>query len=93
MTDFPIWERAWWVLTRPLFMISGIFFTFDNLPPLGQDILWYNPLIHAVGLTRGGFYITYNDGYVSLLYVLTVSAVLALVGMLLVRLRYRDFLE
>ncbi len=93
MTDFPVWERAWWVLTRPLFMISGIFFTFDNLPPLGQDILWYNPLIHAVGLTRGGFYVTYDDSYVSLLYVCTVSAVLSLVGMLLVRLRYRDFLE
>ncbi|MCL7465849.1 ABC transporter permease [Phaeovulum sp. NW3] len=93
MTDFPVWERAWWVLTRPLFIISGIFFTYDNLPPIGQDILWYNPLLHAVGLVRDGFYITYNGDYISVLYIMLFAAVFGLIGMLLVRLKYRDFLE
>ena len=93
MTDFPVWERAWWVLTRPLFMISGIFFTYDNLPPLGQEVLWFNPLIHAVGLVRDGFYLTYDGSYLSLLYVLLFSGFFALVGLALVRLKYRDFLE
>ncbi len=93
MTAFPAWGRIWWVLTRPLFLISGIFFTYDDLPAIAQDILWYNPLLHGVGFMRTGFYLTYKGDYLSLLYVCSVSAMLAILGLLLVRLNYRAFLQ
>lgn len=92
-TSFPVWARAWWVLTRPMFLISGIFFAYHDLPPIAQDVLWYNPVLHAVGMMRSGFYLTYDDSYISLLYVSVVSAVLAILGLLLVRLNYRAFLQ
>ena len=50
---WPTWRNIWNVLTKPLFIISGMFYTFESLPPQAQAVLWYNPLIHAVGLIRG----------------------------------------
>ena len=30
---FPTWKNIWSVLTRPLFLLSGIFFIFESVPP------------------------------------------------------------
>ncbi|WP_415184278.1 ABC transporter permease [Phaeovulum sp.] len=93
MTSFPAWGRIWWVLTRPLFLVSGIFFTYDDLPAMAQDVLWYNPLLHGVGFMRSGFYLTYSGDYLDALYVGMVAALLAITGLLLVRMNYRAFLQ
>ena len=57
---YPLWSVTWGILTKPLFLASGIFFLYDDLPPLGQDLLWYNPLMHITGLMRSGFYPSYT---------------------------------
>ena len=54
---FPTWKNIWGVLTRPLFLVSGVFFTFNSAPPAFQEVLWYNPITHdhrrdARGLLR-----------------------------------------
>ena len=49
---WPTWRQIWSVLTKPLFILSGMFYTFESLPPQAQAVVWYNPLIHAVGLMR-----------------------------------------
>ena len=54
---WPTWRHIWNVLTKPLFFISGMFYTFESLPEKAQAVLWYNPLIHGVGLMRGGLYL------------------------------------
>lgn len=90
---FPLWEMAWSILTRPLFIASGIFFLYDNLPPLVQDILWYNPLVHIVGLMRSGFYPTYTADYVNQIYVLSLSLVLLAMGLILLGRYHRDILN
>lgn len=41
------------VMTRPLFFISGVFFTLDMMPPGLLPWLLWNPLLHAVDLARG----------------------------------------
>ncbi|MFN3291857.1 MAG: ABC transporter permease [Gemmobacter sp.] len=89
---FPVWEQAWAIITRPLFLISGILFVFEDLPRLVQQILWWNPLVHVIGLMRAGFYPMYAAAYVSLLYVLGVSMVLLVTGLLLLRRHHRDLL-
>ena len=87
----PTWRQIWNVISRPLFLISGVFFTFDSMAPDLQAILWWNPLIHAVGEFRSGFYPTYEAEYASALYALGVGAVLFLVGALLLH-RHRSLL-
>lgn len=90
-TRFPIWQQAWSILMRPMFIISGVFLLYDHLPRLVQEWLWYNPLIHVVGLARRGFYITYDAPYVSVGYVLGFSAVCFVLGLVLLR-RYQHAL-
>ncbi|MBK0329317.1 ABC transporter permease [Rhodobacteraceae bacterium F11138] len=90
---YPIWEMVWSILTRPLFLASGIFFLYDSLPPLPQNLLWYNPLIHIIGLMRTGFYPTYDAAYVNVTYVLGVSLGLLAMGLLLLGRYHREILN
>jgi capsular polysaccharide transport system permease protein len=83
-----VWQQLWSILTRPLYIISCIFYLFDQLPFWARDWLWYNPIIHAVGMTRHGFYSTYQAPYVSVLYVALISLLCGLSGLLLL-FRYR----
>lgn len=90
---FPIWDIAWSIITRPLFLASGVLYTFESLPPLAQDILWYNPLVHILGLMRVGFYSTYTASYVNEIYVLGVSLGLMAMGQILLGRYHRDILN
>lgn len=80
---FPVWKTIWNILTRPLLLISGLFYIYEELPPVAQDILWYNPLMHITGLTRSGFYTTYNPVYIDLTYVFVFASIPAFFGALL----------
>ncbi|MFC3570660.1 ABC transporter permease [Paracoccus sp. TOH] len=93
MTAFPIWERVWQIITRPLFLMSGIFFTYDLMPSQAQNILWYNPLIHCIGLMRRGLYPTYQGSYINQELVIAVSLVLLVLGLMLLERTYRNLLE
>lgn len=90
---YPLWEVAWSVITRPLFIASGVLFLYEDLPPLAQDILWYNPLLHITGLMRTGFYPTYPAAYVNVTYVLLLSLGLLALGLLLMGRFHRDILN
>lgn len=93
MTAFPIYERAWSIATRPLFLMSGIFFLYEMMPDKAQDFLWYNPVLHCVGLLRRGIYPTYEANYVSAGYVMMLSFVLMFFGLLLLVRNYRRLME
>lgn len=91
-TRFPLWQQVWSILTRPLFIISCVFVIFDGMPGWAQDWLWYNPIVHLVGMTRHGFYATYHASYVSSGYVVLVSALCMVFGLLLLRAHQRTLL-
>jgi len=86
---FPVWERIWMVITRPLFIVSGVFFLFEDLPNWVQDILWFNPIFHATGEIRKGMYPTYSPDYVNVGFVYGTAVVLVLIGLMLL-LRHAD---
>lgn len=92
-TLLPAWQRAWSILMRPLFLLSCIIFLFESVPQPYRDWLWFNPLIHVVGLMRRGFYPGYDASYVSVGYVLGVSGVCAMIGLVFLRRYHRDLLE
>ena len=75
------WEVAYGVISRPLFLISAVFFSFGSLPGFVREGLWWNPLIHLVGLMRAGFYPVYDAGYASPLYVLAIALGLIMAGL------------
>ncbi len=89
---YPLWATIWAIVTRPLFIVSCIFFVFESVPAPYDDLLWFNPLVHVVGLMRAGFYPFYHPGYVSGLYVLGLSAVTFIAGLFLLWRHHRDIL-
>ena len=79
---FPVWAIIWKVITRPMMILSGVLFIYEDMPPNVQDILWWNPVIHGTGLVRSGFYPSYYASYVSLGYAFSVALTLTAVGLL-----------
>lgn len=92
-TKFSLMQRAWSIVMRPMFLISGVFLLFESVPEPYSNWLWYNPLIHVIGLARRGFYDTYDAAYVSQAYVLGVALVCAALGLLLVWREHRELLN
>ena len=82
---FPAWERLWAICLRPLFIISGVVFLFEDVPVAYQNVLAYNPLFHITGLMRAAVYPTYEPTYVTMWFVFGLALSAALVGLLLLR--------
>lgn len=90
---FDVWMQVWGIANRPMFFISGVFFLYEDMPASIQTLLWYNPLLHIVGLMRRGFYGNYDASYVSVSYVLTVSIICLFLGVVLLGRFHRDILN
>lgn len=93
LSVYPVWERTWAILNRPLFILSCVIFMFDTVPMPYQDYLWWNPLVHVVGQVRSGFYATYDASYVMPLYVFGIALVTFALGLLLLRRYHRDIVN
>jgi len=93
LTRFPLWERVWVILNRPMFIISAIFFLFETVPEPFRDYLWYNPLVHVTGEMRRGFYATYDGAYVNSLYVYGIAVTALCLGMIFLSRYHRELLN
>ena len=89
----PLWQNVWAILTRPLFLISGVLFIFEDMPGPMREVVWWNPLFHITGLSRKAFYPTYDAAYASHLYAAGIGAVTLLFGLLLLGRWHRDILS
>jgi capsular polysaccharide transport system permease protein len=87
------WRKTFGIINRPLFLLSGIVFLYEDMPSGAQDILWWNPLIHVVALMRSGFYPNYDPSFISYSYMTTVALVLLITGILILRVLRREILE
>lgn len=89
---FPVWQRIWNILHKPMFIISGIFFLFESIPEPYRSILWFNPLVHIIGTMRKAFYPTYDAAYVSAVYVFAFGLICLVVGLFFLRRWHKDIL-
>jgi len=92
-TIFPVWQRGWSILMRPMFLISGVIIPFEAIPQPWQDLLWYNPVVHVIGLMRRGFYFSYDAPYLSVTYVLALSGIMAVIGLVFLSRYHRDMIN
>ncbi|MCB2052516.1 MAG: ABC transporter permease, partial [Novosphingobium sp.] len=78
-------RQIWWLigqsLLRPSFFISAVFFTGNELPERLVRLLDWNPLLHAVEITRSAMLIHYDSRIASENYVLACIAGLFLMGL------------
>jgi capsular polysaccharide transport system permease protein len=89
----PVWVSIWSILSRPLLLLSCIFYAFEDVPRQWQDVLWYNPLVHIVGLMRRGFYATHDAAYLSVLYPAGIGLVCLVLGLVFLNRFHRDILN
>ena len=64
----PEFSKVQGILTRPLFFISGVFFSLQDVPKEYWPYLDWNPILHAIELTRYAAYPTYGTEGVSEFY-------------------------
>lgn len=83
-TFVPTYQNVWKIINRPMFLISGVFFTYEDMPRAVQEILWFNPVMHVIGLMRRGFYPSYHATYVSEFYVGGMAILFLTIGFFLV---------
>lgn len=88
-----VWDQVWSILTRPLFLASGVIFLYDDLPQTVQNILYYNPLMHITGLMRTGFYPMYNPQYINIPFVILFSLIPLFLGLVLLGRYHQDILN
>ena len=61
------------ILTKPLFFISGVFFSLQDLPKEAWPYLTWNPILQAIELARGSAYQSYGYAGVSFTYLSIIS--------------------
>lgn len=89
----PVWESGWSILIRPLFLLSPVIYAFDDIPGQFRDLLWFNPLVHTIGMMRRGFYATYDAAHVSALFVVLSSMTVIAFFLMLLRRYQSDILN
>lgn len=80
---YPLYEKFYSIVTRPLFMVSGVFFLPDALPHPAREVILLNPLVHVVMLFRRGFYPEYRAIGFDAGYLYSVTFSLLFVGFLI----------
>ncbi|MFQ6240248.1 ABC transporter permease [Sinorhizobium meliloti] len=79
---FSIYEQIYGIVTRPMFLLCGVFFLPDEMPHPYRDILLTNPVCHVIMLFRTGFYPEYRAIGLDLPYLTTFSALVFFGGMI-----------
>lgn len=82
LLSIPSYANIYSALSRPLYFMSGIFFTMDFLSPDALDILSYNPLLNMVEWFRSGFFTSFNSSLYDVEYTVSASLLIFIIGML-----------
>ncbi|GAB2695415.1 ABC transporter permease [Aliiglaciecola aliphaticivorans] len=69
------------LLTRPLFFVSGVFFSLQDFPREYWHFLNWNPILHAIELTRYSVHTTYGHEGVSLGFIAKVVLISAFMSL------------
>ncbi|MCK8780579.1 ABC transporter permease [Rhizobium sp. NTR19] len=80
---FPLYQKTFDIVMRPLFLLSGVFFNVADMPAGARNILLWNPVAHVVILFRQGFYGDAGTDYVDVQFLAETSCTALMVGMML----------
>lgn len=73
------------ILLRPLYLMSGIFFALEHIPQDYRIYLLWNPVLHALELSRTGFFSSFTTVGGSWLYLSGASVCSLFVGLMFYR--------
>lgn len=77
------------LLGRPLFFVSGVFFSADMMPPALREYLLINPLFQTMEFTRASFSVHVNATHFNPEYTFACLFIILFLGLLMQRALYR----
>jgi len=81
----PSYKSIFRAFNRPLYFISGVFFTADFLAPEVYEIIDFNPLLHLIEWFRSGFYPSFQSDLYDPEYAVTVCVSVFFIGLFVER--------
>ncbi|WP_444939910.1 ABC transporter permease [Microbulbifer sp. ZKSA004] len=78
------------MIVRPLYFMSGVFFSLEQVPKEYHSFLMWNPLLHVIELTREGLFANYHGVFGNLNYLGFSSISMLAFGLLCYRSNWRD---
>ncbi len=85
VTQFPEVQKFVPIVTRPLYFISGIFFSINHVPPQYRPLLMWNPVLQSNELARSAFFHNYQAADGDWEYLTLCAVVVTIFGMALYR--------
>lgn len=82
MHSVPSYSNIFAAISRPLYFMSGIFFTMDFLSPEILHALSYNPLLNMIEWFRTGFYTSFSSSLYDVEYTIATTLLVFFLGML-----------
>ncbi len=81
----PIWTNIWGYLSRPVWLLSGIFFTLEQLPTGLREYMAYNPVAHIVEWFRSAAIPTFESNAYSIVYPMAFATGCLIIGLVIDR--------
>lgn len=82
---YPSYKSIYSAFSRPLYFISGVFFTADFLAPEVFAAIDFNPLLHLVEWFRSGFYPSFQSNLYDAEYAISVCIGIFTLGLIIER--------
>jgi len=82
---YPSYQSIYSSFSRPLYFISGVFFTADFLSPEVYEVLDFNPLIHLIEWFRSGYYPSFQSDLYDPEYAVAVCVSIFALGLVVER--------
>ena len=79
---FDSWDRLFSAVNRPLYFLSGVFFTASSLPPQARKWLEWNPIFQYIEWLRSGFFSTISTNYIKYDYAVGCAFFMLFIGLL-----------
>ena len=81
----PAYANIYSAISRPLYFMSGVFFTASFLSPAAFSILGYNPLLHLSDWFRSAFYTSFESDLMDKHYAVTSTLIIFTIGLVMER--------
>lgn len=81
----PVWTNIWGYMSRPIFLLSGIFFTLEQLPDGVRQYMAYNPVAHMVEWIRSAAIPTFDSQSYSIFFPMTFATIALIIGLVIDR--------
>ncbi|QLC21060.1 ABC transporter permease [Parasphingopyxis sp. CP4] len=81
----PIWKNIWSYMSRPIWILSGLFFTLEQLPTGLRVYMAYNPVAHMVEWFRSAAIPGFDSSAYSILFPMAFATACLIIGLVIDR--------